>query len=1431
MSVLTYAVKSVARIAAFYLSSAVLNASTLQLNSSALNLHYSKAIATISKDGLRVRHKNKSYYALMLIETMIASMKSYFNIPNGLVALIFLIYFMSGPLKLVYNRSKARLVSILLSRTALITTSLRKTFRTVKIRYVKPIKHHTHGKQASIRTSAREAITNLVRQTGREQYIIQPTAMQSLLHDGQHDIYWSKDVETQPRTDILDVNKHIRVVQDTDFHIPLIEWENTLATTPCDTLIYTFVPEAAASIEDDGSSHTFNSKMQLIYTVPGGGEYQHTIYDYGTDTLLTTSNGYTTVYNVERRVVGTHHQLICLSPFAHAFGALSIMMNRQFNDKRLKVFNPIRGDYIIMDTISEDQRRLTSIARIEDYTAVTIDTSLFERFCNMYRNSKQGPVRGSILTHLGEATEKNQDASALLYDFLSNHNNIDRPKIYNPRYDGKYYTFGFEVDKDGVPHDQGPIDGDVQPLMKPFMAPLNPNTYIPARTIDSEIAGVITRVELMPTAKTAPTDAHLDLMEFFAKKIFPSKIHPVSIEEVRVRQSRPSQRMIWTKADLENSENSKCIASSFNKGETYLNVKDPRTVTIEPGPHKIEYARYHYAIMDALKAQPWYAFGKTPKELETRIAYITKGCKHLTGEDVVRQDGMQSMMLRALQRVCAQVAFEFDQAKKLNKLHADMRGLKTYTSFGFKYFLQLVQGSGFMDTADWNSINEAWRMFLTCILMDMTREDAWTHVLQHYAGGGDDSIYGHNLDFDVFTEYSELAAQLCGQNITRDNFVRGQPFDFFARYYGPSTWEGEPNSCADIARALSKLASAPAGNDPLLKLAQKLGSLALTDKNTPGVSNLIQKWQELDGDFDNIDPLSWWSQFDKSTQFTNNLEDWMLALADHQGLQYDWLIRQLREVLSQDQLLEMQPVYELAPLKPLKVRFVIMDGEDSQLVEPVVPLEELRAAIVHPVLTPEDVAFAASIGLNPQGTAYSNKSEKGKEPLNPEDQPQDTSCKDTSTKESLNNTDASIKHVSETISLDIGPQLDFQSKLTFRPKSPITDRTTRKLVISPSCSGKTTFILENPACSLIDLDQVISWPKDKTWKNPNSPKHEEEIRIIAETIQTWLKTPGDEIGFYSTTYGILHPDAVVIISDKLMTKRIKKRSKDDARTDRTSVIKELLFEKFALHKEYEDIAVNNFNILLSKEERDRKHKPVAATSNSYRTIAFVARETILFDHPNLVDLSDKLHRVTELEYNSFDPLKREELKTANNKIIDEWLRMCGNETGLLMDWLREPDAIIFPALNNKMKHLSDDEYVAVTDEHERMASYFKSNKDIKMYWGLKNYVKHTYVSANENLRGNNDDKHKITQTAGNVHASGKGENKTSSTGKQFKSSKKPPSKTFADSNTQYNSGNSGTNSKHGSWGVPKRGRGGRGARNGRGTSRTGRAITSPAGTI
>jgi len=139
---------------------------------------------------------------------------------------------------------------------------------------------HTHPSAAALRSSATRFAQNFAQYTGTELYI--PSMSKSDQRKGLRGTrrwYWTKDVNADNREDVP-TPRDTRYMCDVDYYVDmnvaLVEQEVPL-------LLYTFVPEAAASCGHDDTSFYFEEDGSLTTLVAGGGQYNHLLWDYGSD--------------------------------------------------------------------------------------------------------------------------------------------------------------------------------------------------------------------------------------------------------------------------------------------------------------------------------------------------------------------------------------------------------------------------------------------------------------------------------------------------------------------------------------------------------------------------------------------------------------------------------------------------------------------------------------------------------------------------------------------------------------------------------------------------------------------------------------------------------------------------------------------------------------------------------------------------------------------------------------------------------------------------------------------------------------------------------------------------------------------------------------------------------------------------------------------
>jgi len=282
---------------------------------------------------------------------------------------------------------------------------------------------------------------------------------------------------------------------------------------------------------------------------------------------------------------------------------------------------------------------------------------------------------------------------------------------------------------------------------------------------------------------------------------------------------------------------------------------------------------------------PWYAFGKTPKQIAEKVATLCVRAKRdINTSDLSRQDGRISPALRTFERKLLLRGFNRGHAKQIIDLHNAQYNLKASTRAGVKYDTGTSRASGSSETSDLNTDDTSFFSYYAFRLdtdesLGMTPQQAWD-ALGLY--GGDDAV---NVDLDPLR--LARAARAVGQVVKSNVIRRGESgVNFLARYYSPGVWEGAPDTCCDFTRQMVKFHTTVnlTGYTPEQKLLEKCQAYYLTDAHTPFIGRFCAKVLHLaDIRPEDVDPsklnkviVPYYSRYDFKDQFPNqNVEDWM----------------------------------------------------------------------------------------------------------------------------------------------------------------------------------------------------------------------------------------------------------------------------------------------------------------------------------------------------------------------------------------------------------------------------------------------------------------------------------------------------------------------------------------------------------------------------
>jgi len=709
------------------------------------------------------------------------------------------------------------LVSKLL-RTCKVIGDKRTAFRKLAIPEVKEQSAHSHGNQQAVRHSARQFALQLATKTGSELYYIQPAKSEACF-PGVSRVHWPSDLDSKTK-DSEYREGMIEYYCDSDYYDDY--FEHDLATKPRPRLLFTFAPTRVATSSEHGTYYTFTENSEVDVHVPGGAQYKHKLWDYGTDRILAKYFNQAVVYTVERRTISDTHQLVFLEPESVHTSSGYFAQYWYRHIPRVKRFNPVVtvGDKsFLVSQVSTPEGLIYSVGQPGQYDSAEIKGSDYSQLVALSNAAPRPLGLGTIKSYL------KCEASSIYMHAILQAGHIGEPaKLYEITHKG-FVTFDMatHIDpKEPLPHlgpDNFSPSDECKPIMTPYMNGLV-TTYSPLSGHNCDKGAIQGRLEAINRDDRVPNEHLLTHMEQFVKQMgwHEAQIMPVTVDEVKLRQARPTQRAILDDAELA-GPNQPLSIRSFVKAETYGKINDPRNISTYPSRIKLEYSTVMYAVSDWTKKQdlPFYAFGKTPLQLATLIHDKFQNSNWLIEIDASRQDGHINRAQRTFEAMRIRAMFMPSYKAYATGLHAKTFGLKGKTRYGYKYEQGYSRGSGSNDTSEFNSDNVRFIVYLAFRYCGMMPDQAFQLMSLCFLGGGDDGLIDPCLDVlkidrDKFHEKLVKAATDMGQ-VLKITWVRQfkddgeptrSPVSFFARFYVPPMG---PDSCADIGRALSKLSS------------------------------------------------------------------------------------------------------------------------------------------------------------------------------------------------------------------------------------------------------------------------------------------------------------------------------------------------------------------------------------------------------------------------------------------------------------------------------------------------------------------------------------------------------------------------------------------------------------------------------------------------
>jgi len=745
----------------------------------------------------------------------------------------------------LYTMLKSKLIDLLSTNYSF--DYIRDCFRSVNLATRPTLKPgHSHGNAAGYRMMANNAITSLLQHCGLKNYVVSPGQRDFQQHMiGDRVYYLAKDLQ-YPAT-INEIPKGdfaIRMI-DVDYYVDMPK----LLREKRPVMMYTFAPMEPAGSVPDGVYTCSDDKVRV--KINGGAEYEHQLWDYDHDHLTIPGFFKDTVYLCEHRSIqgDEQHKIVVLVPvrsYWNLFGLLRLpgptLERRKFS----------RGPYNKMSFIRREGNQYESFLSFSPANIVSVCTLPEQLVYNIYQRVKRSKdsilasVEGSLRTYYGGNTvnfkwpqwKQNGDpatCATILVDIIENY-----PEILDLNVNKQTLT-ALSAAHYTVPSDQHTLDVGKETFRALVSIDQSyfPGAVGPTSCISNDVACVTERiVKVKNNVKEVPQRYYgyaTDFMEMLITEENHHVGHPVDIDEVYNRQNRPSQKRILDRVVNFLYDDKPKTVSSFQKREIYGKYTAPRNISTIEGRRKVRYSQFTYAIGPQFYKHDFYAFAKTPQELELRMEAFLQKAKFVLPTDFSKFDGTHSEWLAKMEVQCAKRYFAQEYHAELTELMMSEYNCKGFTRFGHPYDTWWSRLSGSPGTSIWNTFDSALVAFITFRECGATKEEAYQNLGIY---GGDDGVSSN-----VSAQTYENVCEKIGLKIKLQVVKPDEPVPFLGREFcGSWSTPGGIWSMADIKRQAMKLHLTVSSDDvpDWVVLLRKATGFSLTDSETP----LIGAWSK-----------------------------------------------------------------------------------------------------------------------------------------------------------------------------------------------------------------------------------------------------------------------------------------------------------------------------------------------------------------------------------------------------------------------------------------------------------------------------------------------------------------------------------------------------------------------------------------------------------
>lgn len=650
--------------------------------------------------------------------------------------------------------------------------------------------------------------------------------------------YFSKDL-IDPVSDVVyegDKYGLPSVMMDVDYYVDdlqhiLIKHRNRI-------FLYTFMLEEVAEDNPTNDGYTFSITNNVMkFTPSGAASYSHRLWDYCGETF-TVHKGpswfpyHMKLFSVDKVRTSKNRAVVVLTPIAEwtfPFSVITAWNTTHASLDRLRVSHEGVNILRVQKPDSDEiMANYVSIADEGSTVSTNIPVKLYSEMCSIVDNDAKRLNAHSV----AKITQNLVDTPGLLANSIRKlrSRKIEFDTVVSPVNAIQNYSFTSHYPNE-----------EKREQMLAYMSPILTPTFVPYDCTSSSARAIVSRIQTISPPFIKDNPRMSQYMHDFINLIR-SDLVPVDQDEVWKRQPRPAQQIKLEHATTYDYVNPMEHSDQFLKAEGYPTFTDPRIISTVPDGYKLRYSLYMYAISDYVKDNrdlfPWYAFGKTPKEIAQRVADVCSNSLSVVTTDFSRYDGRISNVIRKFENLLLRALFP--DSTEVCELHR--QGFNSTSKLGiYTYDAGYARLSGSPETSILNTIVNAFISYCVYRSLGLDSSTAYDSLGVY---GGDDGLSATpvNTPDKVFLKKMSDTAHALGQKMTTANVLRGQlGVAFLSRFYSDTVWYGNTASMCDLSKVLCKLhicGKQYAHIDPKTKLLDKLIGFFYSDRNTPVVGVL-----------------------------------------------------------------------------------------------------------------------------------------------------------------------------------------------------------------------------------------------------------------------------------------------------------------------------------------------------------------------------------------------------------------------------------------------------------------------------------------------------------------------------------------------------------------------------------------------------------------